>query len=155
MCLCFAILLWIDRLQNNNKTMPFKKGQSGNPKGRPKKNSATVERLRESIEKELPTIISQLTKAAKDGDIQATKLLLDRSIPAIKPIQQTVTVEGLNSNSLSKQGEALVTAMGNGHISAEQAQSMLSGLTSLSRIKEIDEIERRISALEETHNNNN
>lgn len=34
----------------------------------------------------------------------------------------------------------------------DQAQAMLASLASLSKIREVDEIERRISALEESYN---
>lgn len=108
--------------------------------------------MRRTIEKDLPAIISQLTKAAKDGNIQAAKLLIDRCVPTIKPIQQSVEVRGIADKSLSQQGELIVCAMGDGLLSPEQAQAMLTGLANLAKIKEADEIEQRLSALEEKAN---
>jgi len=67
--------------------MPFSKGQSGNPQGRPKKGETLTDLLREKIEvpktaKEKLTrkerIIEQLITLAEGGDLAALKYLFDR-----------------------------------------------------------------------------
>lgn len=129
----------------------FKKGESGNPKGRPE-GSGYADKLREAIKDDMPEIIQSLVSAAISGDTSAAKILLDRVIPAIKPIQQTATVSTLKGKALSEQGAVIVEAMASGELSPEQAQAMLSGLASLARIKEVDELERRLAKLEEANN---
>ena len=126
----------------------FKKGQSGNPEGR-KPGSGYAAKLRAAIEDDLPDIIASVVKQAKDGDVGAARLLLDRVVPALKPVQQAAYIDDLEGKSLSEQGELIVTAMGCGFLTSEQAQGMLAGLASLSRIKEIDDIEQRLKALED------
>ena len=99
-----------------------------------------------AIEDDLPDIIAALVSAAKTGDTSASKLLLDRVMPSLKPMQQAVSVDV--RGSLSDQGSAIIAAMGAGAIAPEQAQSMLSGIASLSKIIEIDDFDRRITELE-------
>lgn len=124
----------------------FKKGQSGNPAGR-KTGTSEAAKLRHAIEADLPDIISAMVDSATQGDTAAAKLLLDRTIPAMKPIAQTATVDSLQG-TLSEQGDVIVSAMGDGAITPEQAQQMLAGLASLSKIREVDELVQRIEQLE-------
>lgn len=128
--------------------MPFEKGQSGNPNGRPKKNSATADRLREEIGAHVPAIIKAVVEQAKDGDVQAAKLLLDRVVPALKPQQQPVVIDDMAEREPSDQGKAIIEAMAGGRLTPEQGQAMLAGLASLMKIVEVDELEKRITALE-------
>lgn len=132
----------------------FKKGESGNPNGRPR-GASQAAKLRQAIENDLQDIIQALVEKAKEGDTAAAKLLLDRVVPAIKPVQQAASVDALKGKSLSQQGSTIIEAMGSGELTPEQAQAMLSGLASLSKIREADEIERRLTKLEKEHKDGN
>jgi hypothetical protein len=127
--------------------MVFHKGKSGNSAGRPKGTGQAM-KLREAIEADIPEIIAAMVIAAKDGDTGAAKLLLDRVIPALKPQGVAAHIDGLNSSSLSEQGKVVISAMGAGQLTPEQAQQMLAGLASLSKIIEVDDLERRLTELE-------
>lgn len=74
----------------------FKPGQSGNPKGRPRKLRALddllVEVLGDGVEKdEAKAIIQALVRKAKAGDVKAAEIILDRGYG--KP-KQHIEVEG-------------------------------------------------------------
>ena len=67
--------------------MPFSKGKSGNPQGRPKKGATLTDLLREKIEspktlkEKIPRkekIIEKLIALAEGGDLPALKYLFDR-----------------------------------------------------------------------------
>jgi len=64
--------------------MAWKPGQSGNPAGR--RGDANITRARRAIARELPSIVASLVEQARAGDVQAAKLLLERAIPAMRPI---------------------------------------------------------------------
>lgn len=63
------------------------KGQSGNPKGRPKNTLVALQRdlegaIRDHLTAEkVKRIIDKLCKKAEDGDVKAAKLILDKLVP--------------------------------------------------------------------------
>ncbi len=106
----------------------WKAGESGNPKGR-KPGTGGVTRLRESIAQHLPEIITQLVEKAKAGDTQAARLLLERALPPMKPIEQPVALASLPSGeNITAQGEAIVQAVATGAIAPSQGAALLTGL---------------------------
>lgn len=131
----------------------WKQGESGNPNGRPP-GVGEVTKLRDSIAAHLPEIIMQLVNKAKDGDSQAARLLLERVLPPMKAIEQPVTLSLPVGDGITAQGMAIVQAVSAGTIAPGQGAALLTGLGALARIKEIDELERRIAQLEGMKNGN-
>jgi hypothetical protein len=72
--------------------MPWKQGQSGNPKGRPRKSQKTMAQLRSQISEHLPDVIEVLANAAKDGDVQAARILVERCVPSMRALNQNINV---------------------------------------------------------------
>lgn len=127
--------------------MKFKPGQSGNPKGRPKRGTTDAEKLREAIARHVPEIINTLCVAALSGDAQAARLLLERALPALKPVQEPVRI-ALDADTLAGKAADVLSAVSRGDLAADSAKQLLDGLASVARITETDELERRIAALE-------
>lgn len=125
----------------------FKPGHSGNPKGRPK-TKITATDLRQRLAKDADQIIESVVQAALTGDIQAARLVLERIIPAIKPIELPVQILIPTESSLTDQGRAILAAVSGGQIAPGQGAALLTGVGTLAKVIEIDELIKRVAALE-------
>ena len=125
----------------------WKAGESGNPKGRAK-GSGDIGKLRASIAKHVPDIITKLAELAKAGDAGAARLLLERVLPPVKATEQAVPVALPADGSLADQGRAVLAAAGAGTLAPGQASQLLAGLSALAKLIETDELAARIAALE-------
>ena len=129
--------------------MAFVKGQSGNPRGR-RPGHLGVTALRQLIGEHAEKVVQRLIlSAVNDADTMAAKLLIERAIPPIKAVELPVKIPLPADAPLAEQGRAVVLALATGKIPPTQAGTILSGLASLARLVELDEIDRRLSALEE------
>ena len=130
-------------------THAWAKGQSGNPKGRPA-GSGEVAKLRAAIAGNVPAILESLTTAALAGDVQAARLLLERTLPALKPAEQAQALH-LPDGTLTTQGRAVLAAVAAGELAPGQGAALLGAIGTLARVAEVDELARRIEALEGKH----
>ena len=126
----------------------FKPGKSGNPGGRPKGIPNPSTRLRHAIEKDIPEIIKAMVDAAIGGDVSAASLLLSRVLPPLRPEAQTATLPDAGT-SLADRADAIASAAMTGELGTSAATDLMSVLQGQARIKEIDDIEQRLRAIEE------
>ena len=126
--------------------MRYQKGQSGNPAGRPKGlKSKTLLTLRGKSEEIVKSVLAQ----AEEGCVQSQKMVLDRVIPTIKPVDPPIVLTGYPVNgSLIEKANFFIDAAGKGKLSVSQASVMVGAIASLCRIKEVEEIDRRLSEIE-------
>lgn len=136
-------------MANKRPTHLWKPGQTGNPKGRPPGRSQ-ITLLRESIAGDVPDILAGLVTAAKAGDVQAARLILERVLPPVKPMEQAIEL-GLTGDTLTDQGRAVLSAVSAGLIAPGQGGQLVAAIGSLARVAEIDELTARITALEVKH----
>ena len=127
--------------------MGFKKGQSGNPAGRPKGIPNPQAKLRQLIAFDLPAIIGAVVNKAKDGDTAAAGLLLSRCLPPLRP-QSDPADEAIAGDSLGDRAESILAATLRGSVSPTTASELMSVLMAHAKILEVHELERRITMLE-------
>jgi len=127
----------------------WKKGESGNPQGKPP-GSGELQRLRAAISEHVPEIIGKLVEGARGGDIQAARLILERVLPPMKAIEQAQPVN-LAGETLTEQGRAVLSAIASGELSAGQGAALIGAIATLGKVAELDELARRVAALEKTH----
>ncbi len=137
-----------DQSRKKQAGTKWKPGTSGNPAGRPK-GSGLAGELRKAIAANAGEIIAALIVKAREGDVQAGRLLLDRIVPALKSETLPVRLPGVTAGTLTERAYAALTAAGNGELSPDAANALLAAVGGLARIVETDELERRIAALEE------
>ena len=108
----------------------FLKGRSGNPAGRPlgARNAATViaEQL---LDGEAEEIIRKVIKKAKQGDMTALRLCLDRLVPPRRDRPVHFAIPALNSaNNSSKAMAAITVAVACGELTPSEAAELSSWL---------------------------
>lgn len=126
----------------------FKKGQSGNPNGRPA-GSGEVAKLRAELAQHLPTAITALLKKVRKGDVAAIRVYLDRVLPPLKAVDRSVSLP--LPKGLAAQGQAVIQALGQGTITPDEAAGIMQAVAAQARVVEVDELEKRVAALEGQH----
>ena len=129
----------------------FKKGQSGNPKGRPKGVVDRRSRYLALIEKRLPDVVNQVVSAALGGDMTACKILLDKVLPSVRSTAPVISLPR-SGKSATEQSSAVIEAMLNGSLAPDQAATAISVLVDHARLCEHTELEARLEELERQQN---
>ena len=127
----------------------WRAGQSGNPRGR-RPGTGEVAKLRAAIAEHVPTILERLVAAALEGDTGAARLLLERVCPPLKATEEPAPL-ALPDGTLTEQGRAVLGAVAAGTLAPALGAALLGAIGTLARVVEVDELERRIEALEATH----
>lgn len=84
----------------------FRPGQSGNPSGRPKGLKPSVAALRKELitDEDLRAIVDVVVEKAKEGDLIAAGMILDRRLPRLRVtehVEASVSLEELVSTANS------------------------------------------------------
>jgi hypothetical protein len=124
----------------------FMKGTSGNPAGRPRSSLSSVVRSR--IEGHVDELIALLLGKAREGDVQAARTLLERVVPNLKPEEPAVQVDVPADVGLADTGRAVIRAAIDGVLPPGQAAALVGAVGTVARVVEIDELIRRVEALE-------
>jgi hypothetical protein len=122
------------------------KGQSGNQKGRPK-GSGQIAELRQAIADRLPSIVEKLIESALAGDTQASRLLIERCIPALRPTDAPTGFDLPQGNSMLR-ANAIFAQMASGSLSIADGVMMVNALQNTAKLEEIALLAERIEALE-------
>lgn len=130
--------------------MAFKKGTSGNPAGR-KPGTTAGAKIRAAIEQHSEAILTTVIRAATNGDMQAARMLLDRITPPLKAVQQPIAVK-LSGNTLTERARSILDAVTRGDMTADDAKDLIGALAAIAKISEVDDLMKRVQALEARFN---
>jgi hypothetical protein len=129
--------------------MPFKKGQSGNPSGRPKGIKDRRVALREKLEPHAGELLDIVVTYAKAGDPTAMRLVMERLVPPIKEDRIQVTIPTINSadDCVTAQA-AIVQAVAAGELLPSEGQTMSGLIEAQRKAYETHEFSKRLEAIE-------
>jgi hypothetical protein len=130
----------------------FTKGNKASP-GRPP-GRGVVAQLREKLALDIDQIINKLREQALAGDPQAMRIVLDRVLPSLRPVELPTPLD-LPDGTLTAQGRAVLSAVAAGDLAPGQGAQLLAAIGSLTRLTEIDEMAARIEKLEATRDAEN
>lgn len=129
----------------------FRKGQSGNPHGRPRgsrnKTTLAVESL---LDGQAEALTQKAVDMAMEGDIQALRICMDRIAPPRKdsPIYFDIPkLEG--AADIVTATRAVVEAAAGGHLTLSETSELSKIIQSFGKAVETADLEERIRRLEE------
>jgi hypothetical protein len=133
-----------------NKDTRFQKGVSGNPKGRPLgSRNQSILAAEKLMENQAAAITQKCIDKALAGDATAIKLCLSRILPVKRERTIELDLPGLEGSQDALRAIATVLeAVGSGTITPSEGQAVASLLETHRRTFEVEELERRLEALE-------
>jgi len=120
----------------------FAPGCSGNPGGR----SGLTQALREQLAEGSQAVGKKVMAAAKKGDMQACRLILERLVPPIKPTAEPVQFE-LDDTDLPSAAKSILRAIAAGDLPPDQGRHLIEGLSAVARVIEVAELEKAVEEL--------
>lgn len=124
-------------------------GQSGNPKGRPVGSRNKKNVIADEFAKDGSAVARVVMDAALAGDMQAANMVLQRLSPPLRARAEKVTFELTPDAPLTTQAQQIMTAVAEGSIDPETGQLLINCITAFAGLKQVDELEARLQALEE------
>lgn len=130
----------------------WKKGESGNPKGKPAGtlNKKTLLAMA-LLENDLEAITKVVINAAKGGDMQAARFIVERMVPPMRERPITIDLPVVDSSAgVSAAQQAILDAVARGELLPAEATT-LAGIVEMRRKSiETEDLELRITALEKS-----
>jgi hypothetical protein len=120
----------------------FAPGHSGNPGGRSGQTQAIRAKLAEGAE----AVTRKILAAAKKGDMQACRLILERLVPPMKPTSEPVQFD-LDDTDLPSAARSIMRAVAGGQLAPDQGKSLIDGLGAVARVIEVTELQKAIEEL--------
>lgn len=129
----------------------WKKGTSGNPRGRPKgsRNKATLLAIA-AMEGELSDVVRVVLDAAKGGDMAAARLVVDKLIPATRERPISIDLPAINGIGDCANAQSLVLAsVAAGELLPGEGETLSVLVENHRRSLESTDLSERLAAIED------
>lgn len=127
----------------------WRKGmKSPNPAGRPRGISDKRAKLNQKLLTDAQGIVDKMIAQALEGDSHAAGLILSRVMPALRAQAEKVEFDFDSKTTATEQAEAVLQAIADGLVSPDVGKQIIEAIGSLSSIRQVDELEERLSILE-------
>lgn len=142
--------------EKRQRGIPFKKGTSGNPKGRPQgsrnKASLAIEAL---LDGQGEALTQKAIDLALDGDSAALRLCLERLCPPRKSRPINISLpDTKTADGVSEAQATVVKAVAEGDLTPDEGTALCGILEARRKAIETQEHENRIAALENERSKN-
>ena len=127
---------------------PFIKGQVANPGGRPAGLPDRRTQYRQLIEARMPELIERCVNMAVQGDMQAMRLCLERVLPAVRAGDEAVNLPFIAGVGLGAKAQGVLQAAFDDQIAPSVASTLINAIAGSARAIELDELTKRLEALE-------
>jgi len=97
----------------------------------------------------MPELVEKAVEMALQGDTAALRICIDRCIPALKTVEQTVDVELIPNGEPREMSGRILNRMYHGEIDPETAHKMINAIARKISIDELAVLYERLDALEE------
>jgi len=124
----------------------FARGNKASP-GRPPGRGVVAE-LRDKLATDIDEIIARVRTQALGGDMQAIRIILDRVMPTLRPVELPAVLALPAEGTLTQQARAVVQGLADGDLAPAQAAQIVAALGGVAKLVETVELELRIAALE-------
>ena len=131
---------------------PFAAGVSGNPQGKRPGEESKAAKLRATIADAMPGLLEVVVRNALAGDMQAARCLIDRCLAPLKPREAPVSLPMQTGATVSEQAAAVIQAAADGIVPITQAAQLVAAIGHMQNIVAVDDVVRRIEALERAAN---
>lgn len=125
----------------------WRKGVSGNPKGRPPGKTPT-QRVQAALNDGSVEVAKKVLEAAQAGDMQAAGLVLARVSPALRSQSQTVQFQFDPSLPIARQVEQVLAAVAAGEVPPDVGQTIVAMINALGNVRATEELSERLAILE-------
>ena len=128
----------------------FIKGQSGNPKGKPKGVRHKASQLSYALmEGNLEQVLETIIDRAKNGDMTACRMIIDKVLPNSKDRPINLDLPPIeNLDGVGKAQAEILQAVSTGDITPNEGERIASIIEARRRSIETIDLEARISRLE-------
>ena len=139
-----------DNAAPRQRGRPFRKGQSGNPRGMASGSRHRTTLILDRIGADAgASVLRAVVQAAERGDMAAARIVLDRAWPARRGRPVRLELPELRAAAdLAAALGAVAGAVGRGDLSPEEGAAVAAVLEAQRKAIETQELERRIAALE-------
>ena len=141
-----------DNSGSKQRGKPFKKGQSGNPAGRPKGSRNRASCIVDSIlEPQAQAVAQAALDRALKGDSMLLKELLNRLAPPSRERSVNLELPDLTGPSdLPMAAAEVVRAAAGGNITPGEALTLINSLVGVGRAHDVADFARRLEAIEKS-----
>ena len=125
---------------------PFERGNPGRPKGARHKTTILAEQL---MADDVEVVVQAVIDKAKDGDMTAARIILDRLVPLRRGRPTPFTLpEQDDTDAVVQAFQSITSSLAAGELTAEEASAIASVLDAQRKAYETASIEARLEALE-------